>query len=276
MKKSVPILILVLFSLNLVITNSIYINCWVDGDSITTTTTSEPIIDGIKDDIWEDGNSTSYQLDSLVDLSLTVSANGTNIYLLVEILNFELINEEDRDTEWVSLYLSRNISEGEESYVDKKQIVMQNANDKGNEVSEYNDLHEKPNEEDVYIGDFGKSEANTTGVARYGSGVNRIYEFKIGLKAKNITQNVNFTNGINVYLKIGHQYDPEGDESLTDPIILRIRIDTKEKEDENENTKIIIAHVVAIIIMGVFGVALIRSKPSNYSTKKDKSRGAKK
>jgi hypothetical protein len=270
MKKSVPIALLTIFTINLFISNSIIVNCWQSGETITTITLNEPpTIDGIKDEVWLEGNSSTFQLNSSIELQLTVLINDTNLYILVEILDYALLP--GRTQEWVSLYFSRNITEGEDNpYIDKKQMVMYNASLKGQEHSMIYDHHED-DVPDEYIND---STDEFTGKAGYGSGVNRNYEYKIKMNPSDLSENVNLTKGNTYYLKIGYQYDMDNEEIQTIPIILNIKLDDTDPDDGLFAPFEVISHYIVIGIMIVLGISIIRSKPKSFS-KKDVQRGVK-
>lgn len=251
----------VLFSSNL-------IAAWNNREELTSNPApSKPIVDGIADSLWygREINSSNYQYAGNKSVTLYVTHYESALYIMVEVRYVTTFIYES-----ISLYISKNNLSATEDFIDKKRILLNNANLKdGSDTFIAEDYYLDSNGN--YISD---SAINSTfeGAAKVklnGTTAGyRFYEFKMNFNSfttedapLNMTQVYAFKLGLN-------NTNDVGEELISVPIIIQIGprfqgdkgsgLAGEFKFDAKLYIQIVVISVT--VLFGVYGILIVISK----------------
>jgi hypothetical protein len=170
--KTIIFIVTVLFS-SALITSGLFQSgfAWTQGDSdtdplIVKTGSGEPILDGIKEDIWTSANDSTTLINGFTT-DYYALLSGDYLYILIEL---KLLNPDD--DQFVRIYLSNSTSSGNSDFLDVKMIQNENFTQSNRNFSLY---------DQSYIFQTGYSideELDFEGASNF-TGSSSIYEFKI-------------------------------------------------------------------------------------------------
>jgi len=264
-RKHLLINIIAVVAVCTLLINVSYISCWESGEMRTSNSGDEPpTIDGSRDNLWlEENVNVSFNPFSKSQATLRVFHHQNQLFILLEI-EYQTFEEEEQ----FSIYISSS-NTTTATFTDKKQLIMYNASEKGNETSEFKDLHKSG---DDYIED--NSESSSEGVAAYGPGVKRYYEFNISRSATNATENTNITIGESYAFKVEYK-SGDGTEEVSDPLIIQVGPRVTEQNEEIGEFNLdwtVFSEIVHWIVFGllcVFGIMIFRNYSKIVSLKND-------
>ncbi|MHA1820766.1 MAG: hypothetical protein ACTSU2_04665 [Promethearchaeota archaeon] len=235
-------------------------NAW-DRDSIIAPANIAPVIDGVKDDIWDDANNSvqSSTGDGFPAVRLYVMINSSYFYVLVEV---RVSNH--NDYEYLKLLLSNSSDSEDSDFIDAKVIQNYNFTNPQNRTHIIEDQVLNNSE---YIND---TSINFEGVANI-SGINNYsyYEFKIPFASIN-DDNVNDTSiytGNSYAIKLQYGYNKnisnsEYTEKFSPPIEVQVGIAANEENFSYTPYKIdmeLLSNIMFIISIIAFAVIFIMS-----------------
>ncbi len=262
-RKYLSTSILIAIFISTMAMNVVTVRGWTSSQELTSNTaTYVPVVDGVKNNtVWLDErvNWTSHNLEP-PQFNFYVQHTSDSLYVLIELKGFIATSSE----EICSIYISSSNQTEDDDFIDKKQITLYNATEKGNETSEFKDLYL---DDADYVEDEGDSKS--FGAAKYGAEQDRIFEFNISRVAENATQNTNLTTSFNYAFKVG--FTSGGNEKVTPPLLIQVGPKIGEDEEEigeyNVNWVIFnkVVHWIVLVIMGIFGLMIIK----NYSMVKN-------
>ncbi len=255
--KNRHIKIFSLLVIGLMLINISIVSGWNDSEMITSHLGDEaPTIDGVKEDLWTSDNvNITYNTFSGRQITLSVQHYGSGLFILIELKNYET----SQQNETFSIYMAPSNQTDDSEFTDKKQLTMLNASQKGNETSEFTDLHKKGSS---YVEDT--EPQRSYGVAKYSTGFNRNYEFNISRFASNGTENNNITVGNNYAFKVGYKSGNNAEE-VSVPLIIQVgpRVTSTDEDfgewELNWTTFSQIVHWVVLGIVGLFGLLILKN-----------------
>jgi hypothetical protein len=232
------------------------------GTELTANLGTDPTIDGIMEDSWKESvvNSSNHEFSGGRRITLHTQYTENYIYFLIEV-KFETTFK----TETISLYISSSSKTEDIDFLDKKQITMQNASEKGNESYVAYDLYRNSNGD--YVKDIGT--LGFEGAAKIGPDPPkyRYYEIKIALNPENETNDdVKLIISSKYAIKVGIN-NTLVDEERSPALVIQIGPKPgTEKDDSNKfpfNVLVYIRIVIGIVtgILVIYGIALIISNP---------------
>lgn len=250
-KKKILNIIFIIFSLNILLLSNLssFGNAWDNGNDINnpmiTPVGDMPVIDGIKDDSWDDANSSDITEGTPITLFIMIKSNY--LFILVEIK----VGNHD-DNEYLRLLLSNSTESENDDFYDAK--LIQNRNfDSENRSYRLNDQHlsgeEYVNED---LSNFnGSSNINEIGYS--------FYEFKIGYSSDNENDTLISASKIFV-IKIQwgnseNANDPS--ESTSEPLYIQIKATIPQEDPEITELILdmdIISNITFIVVISAFAI----------------------
>jgi hypothetical protein len=251
--------LLIVFSLSILLSYSLFGSSWDTGKEITAnTSTQAPTIDGIKEAIWSENSiNVTYHTFSGRQLAVHFAIHSASLYVLVET---QFTNPPQNES--ICLFLSSSNSSSQDTFLDKKMLTLFKANQPGNESYITRDFYQFG--DNNYILD--KDSENFTGAAKIdNSNQHRIYEFRIPFTPTNKSYDITWLISHNYAIKLG--INNSGTDLETSGYLLvqlgnRLGLSEENLGEFKFDTELFIT-IVSIIIAasyGVVGVVIIISK----------------
>lgn len=247
------------------------LNCavaWTEGQTVTANTGTAPIIDGVKDNIWESTsiNVSNYDFSSDRNIALYIQYAQKSLYILIEV-KFSTTNVQN---ETISLRFANSSVATNANYTDKKQITVIGANlQDGTDTSIMSDYY-KDNTTTSYVKDlasdgfYGKAKvSNESKTKGY-----RYYEFQMNFTVSNSTEDLPLAVSSKYALQVGYN-TTDANEELSKTMIIQMGPIILSEDDSvtgefKWDTKLFI-QIVLYIVLGfyiVFGITILMSKKS--------------
>ncbi len=261
-RKSISTSLLLLFSVSIfssfILIGSAQSGNWNVPEIISNNLGNSPVVDGSMEDLWLDESVNSSHCNLGYEFNLYAQHNGTFIFFLIET---EYTTSQSSET--FSIIISSDNSS--ENFYDKKQITMNNADEKGNETSSIKDLYL---EDEEYITNSAINFDSFEGAARYSnsSSATRYYEFQIRLSPENETQDAKIVGYQNYAIQVELNFTDDAEALVSNTLLVQVGPEpskgdpTFTERDINVALYILIVMISVSSIYVVYGLVLISSK----------------
>ena len=249
-KKKLNFIFLFLTVNTLLLSNiSSFGNAWDNDNNINNPLSAPvgdmPVIDGIKDDLWDDANSSDHSEGTPITLFIMIKSNY--LFILVEI---EVANHDNN--EYLRLLLSNSTESEDNDFYDAK--LIQNRNfDSENRSYILNDQHLSGEE---YVNDY---LSNFNGSSNISENGHSFYEFKIGYSSDN--ENDMVISALKIFaIKIqwgNSENANDPNENPSDPLYIQVPESTPAEEDEITELILdpdIFSNITFIVVICAFAI----------------------
>lgn len=255
-KKKILNFTLLILALNILFLSNLssFGSAWDNGndinDPLIIPVGEMPVIDGIKDDSWDDANSTSQILGDIpIKLFIMRSSNSSSNYLLILV---EIKVENHDDNEYLRLLLSNSTESDDNDFYDAK--LIQNRNfDSENKSYILNDQHLSGEE---YLND---ELSNFNGASNISEIGHSFYEFRINYSSDNENDTeIEARESYAIKIQWGNSESGNID-NINPSETLYIQVGVKASEVDDEITELIldmdiISNITFIVVISAFAI----------------------
>lgn len=254
-KKNINFIFLIL-ALNILFLSNLssFGSAWDNGndinDPLIIPVGEMPVIDGIKDDSWDDANSSSQIMGDIpIKLFIMRSSNSSSNYILI-LVEIEVANHDDN--EYLRLLLSNSTESDEDDFYDAK--LIQNRNfDSENKSYILNDQHLSGEE---FLND---DLSNFNGASNISEIGHSFYEFRINYSSDNENDTeIEARESYAIKIQWGNSESGNIDnENPSETLYIQVGVKTSDGDDEITELILdmdIISNITFIVVISAFAI----------------------
>jgi hypothetical protein len=264
LRKKSTITIIILISLSAIIVFSQYIqfvSAWDNEELMAPINESRPIIDGQKDSIWSDANSTENDSPAL---RLDAMIYGSYLFILVEV---RVVNH-DND-EYVKLLLSNSTDSEEDDFVDAKLIQTRNFSNPDTRSFFTEDQYYDEGSEGYLV----DPENNFEGAANISSGANSYSYYEFGIPTSTVSPHdyahdtsISFEDSYAITVQFG-DHEQGGTPTIQETGVITLSFEQPPEDIEPEGEFPIPIWIVTTIVFSIAGVGFIIIAVISYQSR---------
>ena len=258
-KSTVTVIVLISLCAIIVFNQNIQFGAaWDDAELLAPIVDSKPTIDGNKDTIWNDANSTDNDSPALRLHAMIV---GSYVYILVEV---RVVNHDD--DEYVKILLSNSTGSDSEDFVDAKLIQTRNFS---NSETRANYTVDQYYDNGDYYND---PESNFVGAANVSGAANSYsyYEFEIPTSTINFDyahdSSISFDESFAITVEFGDHEDG-GTATVQDTDTILLSFEQPEDDPDPTDEIVIPPWILTTIVFSIAGIGFIVIAVVSYQSK---------